>query len=300
MSSVTSVPQPGELVVRRIPFEFPDDLDPVWNPSHREWSHMVNGASLTMPYLEPFLIHTLREAITCIDDDAVTADAKDFIAQEAQHFKAHRRFNELLKAKGYPQLAEIEAAMTRSYDRIKERRSLTFRLAYSCGFETMTLGITKWLTEERQRLFGGSDPRVASFILWHFVEETEHKRVAFDTYQAASGHYWQRVLGVLTGSLHVFVWSRKGTKAMLQADGQWWNLRSRLRLWRRTAEFFAAVVPGSLRSMLPRHSPEDEPDAPWAREWIAGYARTDDTAHVPLVDTDDPDIPIPFPFPEAS
>ena len=55
-------------VTRRIPFEFPDDLDPVWNTEQHEWSHMINGASVTMPYLEPFLIATLREAADHIDD----------------------------------------------------------------------------------------------------------------------------------------------------------------------------------------------------------------------------------------
>lgn len=289
------LPREGEMVVRKIPFQFPDDLAPVWNTAEHEWSHMVNGASVTMPYLEPFLIATLREALPQIDDPQVVADAKDFIAQEAQHFRTHRRYNELLKTAGYPQLAEVETAMTASYDRIKSKRSLDFKLAYACGFETMTLGVTKWLVGDRVTLFGKSDPRVASFILWHFVEEAEHKRVAFDVYQAASGAYLPRVLGIFTGSLHVFWYSRKACIVMLKADGKWRNLRSRLRLWKRTAQFFKAVVPLSLKSALPGHSPQDEPDPQWTRDWIAGFAQRSDQTAVPLVDTFHPDIPVPFP-----
>jgi len=157
----------------------------------------------------------------------------------------------------------------------------------------MTRGVTKWLVDERRRLFGGSDTRVASFILWHFVEEAEHKRVAFDAYQEARGHYWQRVLGVLTGSLHVFWWSRKGAVAMVKADGNWWKPRTRWKLWMRTAEFFAAVLPGAIRCTLPNHDPRNEPDPDWIRTWIAGYA-TADSGEVPLLDTSDPDIPVPF------
>ena len=286
-------PVEGDLVVRRIPFEFPDDLNPRWNPRQHEWSHMVNGASLVMPYLEPFLIHTMREAIKQFDDPLVLEEARGFIAQEAQHYKAHRRYNEVLKANGYPQLADVEAAMDRSYERMKARRSLAFRQAYSCGFESMTLGLTRWLISDRVKLFAHSDSRVASFILWHMVEEIEHKRVAYDVYQAACGGYWQRCLGVFTGSLDVFRWSRRACITMLKADGVWRDLRSRMRLWRRTAEFAATVLPGALRSALPGHDPRREPDPQWVRDWISGYSRRSDDA-VPLLDTSNPILPIPF------
>ena len=290
---MSDIPAEGELVIRKVPFEFDDDLDPVWNPGQREWSHMVNGASLPMPYLEPFLIATLRDATKSIDDEAVLEEARGFMGQEAQHYKTHRRYNELLKANGYPELAEVEEDMKRGYEKLRTR-SLTYRLAYTAGFETMTLGVTNWLVNERTKLFGGSDTRIASFILWHFVEEAEHKRVAFDCYQAACGDYLQRILGLLTGSFHVFWWSRKGAVAMLKADGVWNNPRSRVRAWRRTAEFFAAIAPGLLRAMLPGHDPRDEPDPAWVRDWIAGYARADNDAAPPLVDTDQADFGVPF------
>jgi len=292
---MTVIPAEGELVTRTIPFDFPDDLEPVWNPELPEWSHMVNGASLAMPYLEPYLIATLREATQQINDPDVLEEARGFIAQEAQHFKTHRRYNEVLKSNGYPELASIEEEMKASYAKLKAKRSLTFRLAYASGFETMTVGVTHWLVNERVALFGGSDTRVASFILWHFVEESEHKRVAFDVYRATGGPEWQRVLGIFAGSLHVFWLSRKACVAMLKADGLWRKPRSRLRLWRKTAAFFAATVPGALRSALPSHDPRNEPDPAWVREWIAGYAAADPDV-VPLLDTDHSAMPVPFPL----
>ena len=284
--------------MRKIPFVFPDDLDPIWNPAHTEWSHMVNGASLVMPYLEPFLIATVRDAMTDIYDEAVLDEARGFIAQEGQHFRTHRRYNDLLKRNGYPSLGRVEADMKRSFEKLRDR-SLTFRLAYTCGFETMTVGVTDWLVGERTRLFGGADTRVASFVLWHFVEESEHKNVAFDVYQSARGHYWQRVLGVFTGSLHVFWWSRKGAVEMLKVDGRWRNLRSRWRLWQRTAAFFAAVIPVVARSVLPSHDPRHHADPRWVRDWIEGYATADGDS-APLLDTFDRDIPVPFTLAEAS
>ncbi|MEM7091636.1 MAG: metal-dependent hydrolase [Actinomycetota bacterium] len=276
--------------IRRMPYEFPDDIEPVWNPTHPEWSHMVNGASLTMPYLEPFLISTLRDAAQHIDDPALREEIEGFVGQEGQHFRLHRRYNELLKAKGYPELAEVEHAMKQAYRRLGER-SLAYRLGYSAGFESMTLGVTRWLVEDRVKLFAGADSRVASFALWHMVEEVEHKRVAFDAYQGAVGRYGHRALGVFTGSMHVFWWARKGAISMLKTDGRWRSLRSRMRLWRRTGEFFAAVVPGAIRAALPGHDPRDTPDPAWVLEWLERY----DPDHPALLDTSHPDIPVPFP-----
>ncbi len=190
------------IEVRRIPFEFADSIAPIWNAAMPEWSHMANGASLAMPYLEPFLIKNIREALPLIADAGLLEDARAFVGQEAQHFTNHRRYNEMLKRNGYPELAAIEAGMTESYQRLS-RRSLNWRLAYTAGFETMTMGLTEWLIDDRQRLFGDADPVVSSLILWHMVEETEHKSVAFDVFQAVSGAYLLRVLGLLHASLHV-------------------------------------------------------------------------------------------------
>ena len=282
------------IEVRKVPFEFADDIEPVWNPGHHEWSHMINGVSLTMPYLEPFLIATLREAAKEIDDPKILEQIAGFVGQEGQHFRTHRAYNEILKANGYPELAEVEAFMKESYSRIRERRSLAFRLAYSAGFESMTLGVTRWLVEDRVKLFAGSDTRVASFALWHMVEEVEHKRVAFDVYQAAAGGYWQRALGVFTGSMHVFLLARRGCIVMLKADGQWTDPRSRLRLWRRTGEFFARILPGALRSALPGHDPRDEPDPEWVERWIAGYDKRPNPDVPPLINTYDGRLDVPF------
>ncbi|MCY4504516.1 MAG: metal-dependent hydrolase, partial [Hyphomicrobiales bacterium] len=68
------------IVVRKIPFAFDEDISPVWNDAQPEWSHMINGASLTMPYLEPFLIRTVREILPKLTDAGLREDARDFIA----------------------------------------------------------------------------------------------------------------------------------------------------------------------------------------------------------------------------
>ena len=57
-----------EIIVRPFAFDFPDDLDPIWAPDNVSRSLLFNGLSLTMPYLEPFLVKTMREATERVDD----------------------------------------------------------------------------------------------------------------------------------------------------------------------------------------------------------------------------------------
>jgi predicted metal-dependent hydrolase len=289
-------------IPRRIPFEFPDDLNPVWHPTDPEFSAMVNGASLVMPYLEPFLIRTMREALPQVDDAAVAESGRAFNTQEQHHYQAHRRYNELLKRSRYPQLAAIEADMVASYARLS-KRDLRARLAYTAGFEAMTLGVTRWLVDERRTLFGGSDSRVASFVLWHFVEESEHKCVAHDVWHALHGAdrggvWLARAIGVLHGSLDVMWYSMRGYRAILKHDGRWWSPRSRLRLFRRLMGFVGTVAPYLCRALLPGHDPRQERDPQWVEDWMAGYAAAP-PAGVPLLDTAHPDLPVPFPNPAS-
>lgn len=286
---------------RKIPFEFPEDLDPVWKPSDPEFCAMVNGASLAMPYLEPFLIKTVREATADMEDGYIKQTGHAFNMQEQYHYTAHRRFNELIKSKGYAELAEIEQDMKCHYDKLKQR-SLRTRMAYTAGFEAMTLGVTKWLVDQRVDLFGGADTRVASFILWHFVEESEHKCVAHDVYQAQFGgslsSYFARMIGVFHGSGAVAWYSMRGYKAILKKDGRWTNLRSRLQLARRLWGFVRYVAPYLLRAALPGHDPRKENELRWVQDWIAGYERCPE-GEVPLLDTAHPTIPVPFTAPHG-
>ena len=277
------------IEVRKIPFEFSAQADPIWHAQAHEWSHMVNGASLAMPYLEPFLNRTMREALPLIKDADLAADVDGFIRQEAQHFSNHRRYNETLKQQGYPELEAVEASMETDYKAL-DQRSLAWRLAYSAGFETMTMGITEWLINDRTQLFKDADPTIVSLVLWHMVEETEHKSVAYDVYQAVHGRYWLRIAGLMWGSLHVGLLSRRGYMAMLKKDGKWYNLASRLRLWGMVGRFLIKGGRAMIRALKPSYHPDKVTDPKWIDQWRLAFTALG-ADEVPLLDTSEADIP---------
>lgn len=274
---------PSPLTVRKIPFEFSDDLAPHWNPAKPEWSQMVNGASLAMPYLEPYLIRAVRAGLASIDDPALLAEARDYCAQEGQHYRQHKRFNELLVKAGYKELPEQEARMQRTFDRFFERRSLRFHLAYAAGFETMALSVGHWLVNDREYLFADSDSRVASLVLWHFVEEIEHKNSAFDVYQHVYGNYPTRIFGLFYASFHVMALARRAYRAMLIRDGLWWKPSSRIQLWKEVGRFLGQVLPHMLTCCTPNHNPRDIADPAWVDRWKEKYSQLN--GRLPLLDT---------------
>ena len=261
----------GELLVRKMPFQFPDDIDPHWNSKRCEWSHMVNGASLAMPFLEPYLIRTMRKALDKIESDELKKDVKLYMGQEAQHYQQHRKFNDILIEKGYPGLRNIEAQMKEAFTHFENNRSLKFNLAYACGFESMALAMGHWLVRDRDHLFGGSDARVASLILWHFVEEIEHKNVAFDAYQAVYGNYFYRVYGTVFATFHVMKFSRKAYRYMLKKDGLWGSFSSRWKLLKMIGRCFTGILPAMVSACLPGHHPSGVVDPKWCLDWIKAY-----------------------------
>jgi predicted metal-dependent hydrolase len=274
-------------------FDFPDDLDPVWIPHNPVRSHLFNGLSVTMPYLEPYLIKSTQNAMKFVDHEELLADMRGFNGQEARHYQCHRRLNELLKTNGYPELGAVEQGLAKSYERLSQM-SLRTQLAYNAGFECMTNGFTHWLITKRNSLFKNASPSVTSFWLMHMVEETEHKTVAFDVYMAYSGTYWPRAFGVLHGTLHLWGWGVVGMLTALKKD----NLLKRPATWIRILREFGSVLynvgPFMLRALFPGYNPRQEQDPEWYEEWVSGHATLDSNAPLPLVDTANPEMSVPF------
>ena len=120
--------EPHDITVRKVKFEFPDELDDVLpgNDPVRE-TYMV-AFSLTMPCLEPYLIRTFRSVADDITDPGLAADVKEFIGQEAQHFQNHRRINEIIKG----QLgASVAADLQVELEQVNVKATTTEKLGFA-------------------------------------------------------------------------------------------------------------------------------------------------------------------------
>ncbi len=269
--SSASKKSPAGILVRRVQFEYPADLAAHWHPAKPEWSQVVNAASLLMPYLEPYLIDAIRAAIPRMRDPALIEEARAYVGQEAHHYRQHRRFNDLLIERGYDGIREYEALLAEDYARLARERTLDFHLAYAAGFETMALAIGHLLIRMRVPFFRGADPAVSSLVLWHFVEELEHKHAAFGVYQHVVGNYGLRVHGLLYAIWHTLSRTRRAYVMLLRKDELWGSWRTRLRLKLLMLRIFGYVTPWILEALLPWHDPSRFSDPLWARDWVRLY-----------------------------
>jgi len=277
-SDATDLTAHSRMSIRRVPFRYSENTTAHWNGDKPEFSQLVNAASLAMPFLEPYLVKIMREARPAITDPALREDLDLYIVQEATHSRQHKKFNETIAAAGYSSVEVLEGKLASDYRNLGEKRSLRFNLAYAEGFEAMALAVGHMLIEERVYLFGDSDSSVASLVLWHFVEEIEHKNVAFDVFHHLHGGYFWRMVGLFYATGHIFRRTRQGYSALLKEDGLWGNFASRWRLAKQLARIFKNLIPKMLRICLPGYHPSKIKDPRWAESWTALYDRDREAA----------------------
>jgi len=204
----------SEITVRRMKFAFPEDTDPVFIEGDPGRSYSMLGLSLLLPYLEPYLIRTMKVAKQQIDDPELLDDLERFSAQEGQHYRMHIQFNKALRRQGFPGLERLERELAEDYQRFTETRSLRFNLAYAEGFEALTTASA--LYSFYHGPLGDPDSPATDLFAWHMVEEFEHRTVAFDVYDRVCGGYFYRLFVGLYAQFHFLRFVRRVTRYMLE------------------------------------------------------------------------------------
>jgi len=264
------------ITVRRLPFEFPADIDPMVIEGCPEESYLFVGTSVLLPYLEPYLIRTMRAARTQVSDPELLAALDAFTGQEGQHYRQHVRFNEAMHLEGVARIKELEAEIEASYQRYTRTKSLRFNLAYAEGFEAFTTALSRFSFESK--LLDRVHPAARDLFLWHLVEELEHRTVAFDVYEHVYGGYFYRLFVGFFAQWQLNRFVLDVTDAMRGVDreafrkkyggrGTAWT-RTRAFRWQKLTMFFPKV----LATYLPWYTPHEIEMPASARELADHYS----------------------------
>jgi predicted metal-dependent hydrolase len=220
---MTQVPR-RDVRTRRIRFDYPDgSLKRHYVSGDLVMSHVVAVLSAMFPEGEDYFVRSVRRYADRVTDPELQKQVAGFIGQEVTHGREHRELNERLQQMGYP---------TRRVDRmVKRSLALQMRvlpplvpLAMTAALEhyTATLAETLLTDPEAQALLGSTEVR--SMLLWHALEESEHKAVAFDVYRAAGGSERMRIWTMRVVTFTFILGVIGHTTASLLADRATYNL----------------------------------------------------------------------------
>lgn len=195
-----------EIVTRRISFSYPEESLPQhFVDGDLVMSHVVAMLSAMFPNGEDFFVRSVRNYRDQITDPELKKQVAKFIGQEAIHGREHREFNERLAQMGFA-TRYVDKAVDVALNRFGVKvMSKEVQLAVTAALEHYTATLAEVLMsneEVRSQLSG----EVRNLFLWHALEESEHKSVAFDVYQATVGKQWLRV-AVMKATTALFVFA---------------------------------------------------------------------------------------------
>jgi predicted metal-dependent hydrolase len=185
--------QHRSVKARRIRFEYAaGSLPRHYVQGDLVMSHVVAVLSATFPEGEEFFVRSVRHYADRITDPGLQEQVKGFIGQEVTHGREHRALNDRLAEMGYPTRL-VDRTVAKSQARLEARTPPRVRLAATAALEHFTAVLAEAiLRDERiQDLLGTSEVR--EMLLWHALEECEHKAVAFDVYRAVGGSEQMRI-----------------------------------------------------------------------------------------------------------
>ena len=275
----------SEITVRNLDFRFDKDIDYYWNPGNDDWGNFVNLITVIVPAFERFVIKTTRAAIPKIEDAGLREAADLFCRQEAQHSKQHIAHIEVLTGR-YPGLKSAADEIMAAYQQLFDEESLEFNLAYAAVAELYLGPLARFMVENRDALMPAADPRIASFILWHFIEEFEHRNAALDIYSAVAGSYAFRLRslpGIFRHLYHIKDIALAGFREHVPSSPAGVASDS-------IENMFAPVAKGACArlywewfcTLLPGHNPDNIREPAWVRQWHADYrAGVDMTVYYP-------------------
>jgi predicted metal-dependent hydrolase len=207
-----------DMPVRRMDFHFHDDIDLFFFRNDPVLSYSSHAYWMTMPYLEPYLMRSVRAALKDVDDADLKERMSRFCSQEGQHYQQHAKVNDILRRRNpaFTGLAQLEAELEADYKRFSAEKDHAFNLAYAEAFECMTMAMS--CTQMEMRVHEQMTAPIRDLFLWHITEEMEHRTVAFDAYRTLGNGYLYRVRVGRWAQRHYLGYVQRFHQYFLDAD----------------------------------------------------------------------------------
>lgn len=265
MSAEFTSKTPKDLIIttREVHVDFEKALreNAKWHSDDIVISHFFSGLQATFPEGERFFIDAARDVRDKHKDklpEHLLQQIKDFIQQEAYHGQAHDAWCQALINLGFSRIKDFDEELRKIRLDAKRDVPAMFRLSLTSAVEHYTASLAHLFLRKREFLDGANAP-FRHVMLYHSLEEVEHKAVCYDLYNAAGGRYSLRVFGLFLATLLIAYEARKRHIYLLKKSGEW-NFKNRLKALKLVWGLDGIVInliPYTLRYLKPNFHPWD-------------------------------------------
>jgi predicted metal-dependent hydrolase len=204
------------IEVRNLRFPLGAEVPKHWFGETQSCSTFWDNLSVLFPAGERFFMNSVRAFENVIKDPKLKQEVRLFYQQEALHSREHVRYNDMVRAHGYP-VDEMDKSVRKLLENVAKLPE-EYQLAVTCALEHFTAMLAQGVLGEDSP-FEAAHPVMGALWRWHAAEENEHASVAFDVYREVGGNYPVRVVVMAVATL--IFWGKviEQQVRMMHADG---------------------------------------------------------------------------------
>jgi len=233
-SKENKTPKDLTLTARDVEFDLQREMESnrYWHSDDPVTTHFFNALQSTFPEGERFFIDSARDVQEKIGKENLSPklqeDIETFIRQEAYHGRHHESWTKALTSLGYSHMAGFSDELKKMRLWAKKNIPAEYRLAMTSASEHFTASMAHFFIYRRPDLLRGAAKPFQQLLLYHALEELEHKAVCYDLYQESEGGYPLRMLGLAVSSFDIMKHVSERHIYLLKKDGAW-NFPNRIK-----------------------------------------------------------------------
>jgi predicted metal-dependent hydrolase len=201
-----SLDQQSPIVpIRHMKFDFdPQQIDYKFYMNAELASAYFASLSIFLTYGEDLVIDTARYHRNLIQDPLLKQRVTSLIGQEALHSKLHEELNDAFLQVDLPvKLFRTWAGWVFDYG--FNRLPQPMKLSLMAAIEHFTAVLAEYMMNHEAIFFESQDEKQRAIWMWHMLEESEHKDIAFDVFQTLSNNYALRIAGFFPALITILV-----------------------------------------------------------------------------------------------
>jgi predicted metal-dependent hydrolase len=246
------------------------ELPRYWYANDAFLTTLMDGLSLLFPDGERFFVEAVVRFRNDLTDPVLRDEVSAFAGQEGQHGKEHRAMNAMLRAQGFDVVPQLEREVRWILRTARKVLTPKGQLAVTCALEHFTAILAEQVLERREHRENIACGPLRQLWTWHALEESEHKSVAYDVYEAVGGGYVRRVSLMLLTTV-IFVAEVLNVHARLLANDERRVsfrdvLRGQWHLWGRPG-LFRRLLPAYATYFRPGFHPRDRDSSELVSLW---------------------------------